>query len=364
MKTFHCDRCDQLVFFENSKCLRCEAALGYRPGTAKLESFDADGENANVRPCANYRQHGVCNWLVDAGQPADALCVSCQLTRTLPDLGVPGNKQRWFRLEIAKRRLLYSLMRLGLPFDPRGGPEAPGLAFDFLASSALPEGQRVHTGHVGGVITIDVAEADGDEREHRRAELGEPYRTVLGHLRHETGHYYWEWLSNDAAWTDSFRAAFGDERQDYAASLARHYQEGPPADWSERHLSAYASCHPWEDWAETWAHYLHMTDVLETAAACGLALEPARLDEPDLSLDPRRVAPGSRFETLIESWYPLTYVLNSLNRGLGQPDAYPFVLSPGAVEKLRFVHGALTQLRARASTLNPALDESRSGDSP
>ena len=114
-----------------------------------------------------------------------------------------------------------------------------------------------------------------------------------------------------------------------------------PADWRDRFVSGYASSHPWEDWAESWAHYLHMTDVLETAAACGVSLRPPRPGDPELRTVPDPVDDeGESFDELMASWFPLTYMLNNLNRGLGQPDAYPFVLSAPGVEKLRFVHDA------------------------
>ena len=195
------------------------------------------------------------------------------------------------------------------------------------------------TGHANGVITINVAEADDAEREKRRHDLGEPYRTLLGHMRHEVGHYYWDRLIARTDRLDAFRALFGDEREDYGQALQRHYAQGPPADWQTRFISAYASAHAWEDWAETWAHYLHMTDTLETAAACGVSIRPRRADEPSMAKVPTSAGtPSGSFDRLIDSWYPLTYVLNNLNRGLGLPDGYPFVLSPPVVDKLRFVH--------------------------
>src|SRR5271157_995720 len=150
-------------------------------------------------------------------------------------------------------------------------------------------------------------------------------------------------LIEDRPLIDDFRERFGDERQDYAQALQQHYDQGPPATWQEQFVSAYASVHPWEDWAETWAHYLHMTDTLETAAACGLILRPRRDDEPTLKSPPPTL-PATRFaafDRLIDDWFPLTYVLNNLNRGMGLPGGYPFVLSPPAVEKLKFVHETL-----------------------
>ena len=235
---------------------------------------------------------------------------------------------------------------LGCPVENKYDDPEHGLAYDFLASPDDPEAPPVLTGHADGVITLNIAEADDVERERRRHDLHEPYRTLLGHFRHEVGHYYWDRLIKDTPRIDLFRERFGDEREDYAQALQRHYQQGAPVDWQERFVSAYASSHPWEDWAETWAHYLHMTDTLETAAACGLSLRPGRTDEPTLKTPPP--APGSRrfasFDRVIESWFPLTYVLNNLNRGMGLPDGYPFVLSRPAVDKLRFVHETLNSV--------------------
>lgn len=200
------------------------------------------------------------------------------------------------------------------------------------------------TGHADGVITINVAEADDLEREGRRQALHEPYRTLLGHMRHESGHYYWDLLIRDRASLETFRALFGTEQRDYGEALKAYHKEGPPADWQARFVSAYASAHPWEDWAETWAHYLHLVDALEMAAACGLSLLPHRPDEPSLAA-PLAVegSPAVPFDPLIDNWFSLTYLLNNLNRGLGLPDGYPFILSIPVLEKLRCVHEVISQ---------------------
>jgi hypothetical protein len=344
LKIFHCAHCDQLVFFENVACTRCGHVLAYLPDLGLVASLEADGADLwrspllaaagrSYRLCRNYREENVCNWAVPA-QDASELCRSCRLTRTLPDLSAPGNREAWYKLEVAKRRLVYSLLGLHLPLQDKTEDSRRGLGFDFLAGV---DGQPVLTGHDNGVITINVAEADDAQREQLRNALHEPYRTVLGHFRHEIGHYYWDRLIRDGPRLTAFRALFGDERQDYAASLQRHYADGASPDWQQRHVSAYASSHPWEDWAETWAHYLHMTDTLETAAACGISLEPRRANEPALEV-PAAPHPAASFERLVTDWFPLTYVLNNLNRGMGLPDAYPFVLSSPALDKLGFVH--------------------------
>jgi hypothetical protein len=226
---------------------------------------------------------------------------------------------------------------------------AQGLAFEFLAdpdpvAAGTPP---VLTGHKDGVITINVAEANDAEREKRRQQMHEPYRTLLGHFRHEVGHYYWDRLIKGTDWITEFRKRFGEEREAYGQALERYYREGPPADWQERFVTAYASAHPWEDWAETWAHYLHMTDTLETVSCCGVRLQPGRSDEPTLrpNLGARDCRPEV-FDQMIESWYALTYVLNNLNPGLGLPDAYPFVLSIPVIAKLRFVHEVVNEVQS------------------
>jgi hypothetical protein len=347
MRLFHCDHCEQPLFFENSRCLNCQHAVAYLPDLSVVGSLEEvehglwrsplqRAEGRMYRLCTNYADNGVCNWAIP--QPdAEALCSSCRLTRIIPDLSVAGHREAWYRLEVAKRRLLYSLMQLQLPIDSRASDPEHGLAFELLAEVAQHGQPPVRTGHDNGVITISVAEADDVEREARRRQLHEPYRTLLGHFRHEIGHYYWDRLIANSNSQAAFVELFGDPEQDYADSLQRHYSEGPPADWQQRYISAYATAHPWEDWAETWAHYLHMIDTLETAAAFGLRLQPRRANDPALQAD-ADLKPGSPFDGMIENWYPLTHVLNSLNRGLGLPDGYPFVLSAKVVEKLRFVH--------------------------
>ena len=352
MQIFRCDHCGSFIFFENSQCTRCGHTLAFLPDRLRMAALQADGDTwhpakphkkdrARYRLCANYQAHDVCNWTVAADDP-NPLCLSCRLTQVIPDLQPPGHLQAWYRMEIAKRRLLYTLIGLGLPIQAREDDPQHGLAFEFLADPPPGEGdgKPVLTGHADGLITINLAEADDAERERRRLRLHEPYRTLLGHFRHEIGHYYWDQLIAGSPRLDAFRERFGDEREDYAAALQRHYEQ-PAADWAQQYISAYASSHPWEDWAETWAHYLHMIDTLETASACGLSLrsEPARaeFEAPQPQHEP--------FDDIIERWFPLTFALNNLNRGLGQADAYPFVLPQAAIDKLRFVHETIVAAR-------------------
>lgn len=344
MKLFLCQSCGLAVYFENTVCERCGSRLGFLPATATLSALK-DNQDGTWQPlggdvtaqrfCANADRE-VCNWLVPASADTP-LCIACALNRTIPDLSDERNQPRWRKLEAAKRRLVYSLLRLDLPIQSKAEGAASGLAFELIADTD-PDAP-VLTGHSGGLITINIAEADDAEREARRSAMGEPYRTLLGHFRHEVGHYYWDRLVRDGGLVDAFRAMFGDESRDYSEALSAHYANGPQPDWQARYVSSYASSHPWEDFSETWAHYLHIVDTLETANAFGLQTRPGIADSDALShiitFDPYSDVP---FAWIVDVWLPLTYAVNSLNRSMGQPDLYPFVLSQPAIEKLEFVH--------------------------
>ncbi|MDO6441651.1 putative zinc-binding metallopeptidase [Marinobacter sp. 2_MG-2023] len=347
MKMFHCGQCASLLYFENSCCTSCGTSLGFAPDVMDLlaiNSKDADTwedvSNGNqYKLCGNYRNQGACNWLLPVSD-THTFCIACRLNRTIPDLSVARNHDLWVRLEREKRRLVYSLLRLGLPCEPRQEDQY-GLAFDFLADqpAMFDERAKVITGHSHGVITLNIAEADPVERERMRSQMAEPYRTVLGHFRHESGHYYWDHLVRPGPWLGRVREVFGDDTRDYKLALDQHYQCGPPANWQNSYISAYASSHPWEDWAETWAHYLHMVDTLETAWQLGLRVNAKRGSEmnsgPGEAFDPYRT---DDFDGLVKLWLPLTLALNSLNRSMGHEHAYPFVLADPVVEKLRLVH--------------------------
>jgi hypothetical protein len=303
---------------------------------AEFIALASEASEQRLRLCQNYEAHDVCNWAI-ASDSAEALCTSCALNEAVPDLEIPEAKQAWARLETAKRRLIYSLIELGLPIDRRT-PENPGLAFSFRSST--PE-EAVFTGHNDGLITINMAEASDPFRERMREQMGEAYRTLLGHFRHEIGHYYWDRLIKGGPRLEQFRALFGDDGSDYAEAQQRHYNSGAPPEWAGQFVSAYASMHPWEDWAETFAHYLHMVDTLETAGAYGLALTPkAASGAPIPNVKTRRLH-FDDFDELISAWFPLTNALNSLNRSMGLADLYPFVLSEPAITKLRFVHDVI-----------------------
>jgi hypothetical protein len=359
MKTFRCDNCGHPLFFENVTCLQCGSSLAFLPDRLALCAIEPAGpeglwkrrsprahDGAHYRLCHNTTAYQACNFAVPADDP-NPLCVSCRQTRVLPDLSVPGNVDRWFQIESAKRRLFFTLARLGLVNVTPPNGERDGPVFEFKAD--LP-GEMVLTGHAEGVITLNVAEADDAERTRRRVEMHEPYRTLLGHLRHESGHYYWDRLIDEGGRVEAFRRVFGDESIDYAQALQRHYASGgQPTGWEQQYVSAYATSHPWEDWAETWAHYLHMVDLLETAASYNTRVQVPGTEsgtESDPVEDPLdRGQPD--FDQLVEQWVPVTLLVNSLNRSLGQGDAYPFALSQPALDKLRFVHDVIQAHRGQ-----------------
>jgi hypothetical protein len=325
MRSFHCQLCGQLVFFENTECLHCGTPLGFAPDRDELVPLAEPG----YRRCTNALLAG-CNWIIPGHDP-NGLCQSCRLTRTRPDDGEASATMAFAAAEAAKRRLLFQLHELALPIVSRAEDPDGGLAFDLLSSRDQP----VCTGHEDGVITLDLSESDDSHRERVRQELGELYRTVLGHLRHEIGHYYWPILVERPGQAEAFRALFGDERADYAQALEEHYRPGSGAVWDDGHVSWYATMHPSEDWAETFAHYLHIRDTLQTADAFGI-----RMSGPGAALlaEANPDADAGGFEPILDQWLPLSYALNAVNRSMGKDDLYPFVLSPAVVEKLSFVH--------------------------
>jgi hypothetical protein len=393
MRLFACDQCQAPIYFENFRCVSCQHPLAFLPDLARMSTLEelpqasteaplapgtdaaasapataekspaTDGASAPepaaaggatpakppvkryralidgrvVRMCQNHVDFAACNWAVPDDDP-EPLCLACRLNDVIPDLSRPGLHEAWRQLEAAKRRLLYSLFQLKLPVEGREDGMEGGLRFAFMAGG---KEQPVFTGHNDGLITINVAEANDPFREKMRAQLGEAYRTVLGHFRHEIGHYYWDRLIKDSAWLPKYRELFGDETEDYTKALERHYKEGAPADWAERYVSQYASMHPWEDWAETWAHYLHIFDTLGTAKAYGLRVTVGKgSPEGETVVNTEQVSIGD-FERLSQDWVPLSLALNSLNRSMGQRDVYPFVLTPMALRKLRFVHDVI-----------------------
>ena len=349
MRLFTCGACGHTVFFENVRCTQCNHILAYLPDARRVAAIEPAQDEPSLfialnsaakgqryRLCANSAEFGVCNWAIPAHDP-NPLCQSCRLNEVIPDLSVGDNLAKWKNLESGKRRLFYALGGLGLPIESRD-ERANGIVFKFMEDGPAT---KVFTGHNDGEITINIAEADDPFREKLRKQLGEGYRTVLGHFRHEIGHYYWDRLVKDTSWIPACRALFGDERVSYEEAVKNHYANPPPSDWPLHYVSSYATMHPWEDWAETWAHYLHMVDTLETARGYGLVIRPKAVDgAPQVALAARTID-FDDFDDLLRGWVPLSVALNSLNRSMGLIDPYPFVLSTDVIEKLRFVHDVI-----------------------
>ncbi len=367
MKLFNCQACGQAIYFENRNCGVCGHALGYLPQAGQLFAVEPAGEAPSsnvwvtlgpkrppVRFCLN-RQQDACNWLIDDAS-AERFCTACRHNRTIPDLDVGDNLTRWRKMEIAKHRLFYTLIALRLPLKNAVDDPAHGLVFDFLAE-APGAATKIFTGHDEGEITINLNEADDAIRERMRTAMHEPYRTLLGHFRHEIGHHFWDILVRDGGPSGSSRledcrAVFGDERADYNAALQSYYANGAPAGWQNSYISAYATAHPWEDFAETWAHYLHIVDTLETATAFGLRIHPRTTSNKalhaDIDFDPHR---AKSMQVLINAWLPLTFAVNSLNRSMGHNDLYPFIVSDPVVTKLQFIHEMIhaSQIKPKAA---------------
>jgi len=338
MRDFPCPNCGQHLAFENSVCLSCGSAVGFSPeemGFLVIAHDGGDGRGGAVdaneyQLCANLHL-AQCNWLVEI-RPVRQLCASCALTRTRPRDGDVAALAAFADAERAKRRLVAELYELKLPVVGRDRDPQYGLAFDLLSSTDHP----VVTGHENGIITVDLAEGDDVHREQMRVNMDEPYRTLLGHFRHEIGHYYfYRLVESYPDYLASFNRLFGDPDADYQAAIGLHYQQGPPAGWDQRYVSAYATMHPAEDWAETFAHYLHIRSTLDTAAAFGLA--------PATGTYQRKVLGPSAFDTIIEMWLPLAWSLNMVNRSMGKRDLYPFLLPTTVLEKMRLVHELLDE---------------------
>ena len=348
MKLFKCSHCGQLLYFENTTCEKCKYPLGFETNKSKLLALVKkeddtytlynDSKSDHYTYCVNH-EHDVCNWLVPQNSDTP-FCTACTLNHTIPNLSKPEYVERWKAIELAKHRLIFSLLQMKLPVLSKIVSPEKGLSFDFVADESKDSSQRVLTGHENGLITLNIAEADDIEREMTRRAMDELYRTVLGHFRHEVGHYYWDRLIDGTEHLEEFREVFGDDRQDYGEALKKHYDQGPPADWNQHYISAYATSHPWEDWAETWAHYLHIMDTLQTASAFGLSIKPEvarKADhlEVELTEDPYQI---SDFTTIMNMWLPLTFTMNSLNRSMGLHDPYPFIIYPEVIKKMAFIH--------------------------
>ncbi|MBY6707291.1 putative zinc-binding metallopeptidase [Rhodococcus sp. BP-241] len=331
MRVFFCRKCGQQLSFENSICLSCDSRLGFHLPSRSMQVLDDDlsvvVDGTTWRRCANIRL-AQCNWLVDATD-GDTLCLSCALTRTRPADSDQEAIAEFASAETAKRRVVLELDELHLPIIGRDENPEGGLAFDLLSSA----NRNVITGHANGLITLDLAESDDVHREQLRVSMDEPYRTLVGHFRHEIGHFYQMVLIGSGEHRARFEELFGNPDDDYQAALDRHYSEGAPDGWKKNYVSSYATMHPAEDWAETFAHYLHIRDTLDTAAAYAFAPAGSTFEAP--------LAGDVGFSRIIDWWLPLTWALNQLNRSMGHQDLYPFVLPAKVLEKMRFVHSVI-----------------------
>ncbi len=347
MKIFECGNCSHPLYFENDSCEKCGHLSGYYDASLTMLTFDpaasilsADRDGNEYKYCQN-KEFGVCNWLIPASDE-NHFCNACELNRTIPNLSDGENFQKWQKLEGAKHRLIYQLQRLGLAIPPQENNPEIGLCFDFISKQNDPQ---IMTGHADGVITILLSEADSVLREQMRKQMFEPYRTLIGHFRHEVGHYFWDRLvaTNQHVQNDS-RGLFGNEQADYGESLKTHYRNGSPANWQSNFISQYATSHPWEDWAETWAHYLHIMDMTETAYYFGMSVAPILKDKSlrgSVDFDPYQI---KGFNSIYKGWAPLSFAINSLNRSMGIPDAYPFIVSSAVVDKMKFIHQLIYRL--------------------
>lgn len=355
MKFYAC-ACNARLFFENSICTTCSREVGWCPCCRAIRAVEPIGDGqyrcatencgALLKKCANYAEYAVCNRFIEAEALA-GLCNCCRLNDTIPDLSVEGNREKWAGIEVAKRRLLYILDELNIPYGTTEDGFEPPLSFDFKADviptgavyRTMGKGERVFTGHANGKITINIKEADDAEREKLRVDLGEAQRTLIGHFRHEIGHYFWELLVPDRH-LDAFITLFGNhESPTYQDALKRHYDNGAPDDWHLSYISAYATMHPWEDWAECFAFYLDMASVLETASNVGLM---GSVDWRD-------------FQTMLDRFRGLGVVVNEINRTMGLTDLVPEVITPPVEAKLRMIHRVVRRApEADPVTASPA----------
>ncbi|MDI7775168.1 putative zinc-binding metallopeptidase [Asticcacaulis sp. EMRT-3] len=353
MRLFRCDHCGNPIHFDNRVCLNCGFRLGFVPEALGLYAVTADPRVAErwrrvdepqfvYRFCANAAWD-ICNWLVPEDEPEN-FCQACRHNGLVPDPNTELGLKRWRRIAEAQRHLFYSFLRWNLPHPTRREDPQGGLLFDLKNDEITPDGacKPAVIGHDEGHIVIRNAEADDLTREQQRELMNEPYRTLLGHFRHETGHFIWNKLVRDQNKLDSFRAIFGDERDDYAEALERHYHEGPPPGWGDHYISFYATTHPWEDFAECFAHVLHIVDSLETAHIYGIALAPMAHTElaAQAGFDPYTVLD---FDRIAEVWIPLSLALNSIHHSMGERDLYPFILTPAIQAKLKYVHSLITR---------------------
>ncbi|PWQ98240.1 zinc-binding metallopeptidase family protein [Leucothrix pacifica] len=373
MKTFKCTCEDQqILFFESNHCVACNRTVGLDDWFDKVEPYDldettghyykADKPEVHFQKCDNNAKYQVCNGMVnlntyDGDEGDEVLCAGCQFNETIPDLTVVEHIPLWKKMETAKRRAIYTLKAFSLPVRNLSEDPKNGLSFSFTTdrdvtdhfASRLEDKEPVLTGHSFGHITINLAEANEVARSHTKLAMGERYRTLLGHFRHELGHYYFDQLIFGSPEKHELcKHYFGDDQLSYQDALDRHYKEGAPANWSENFISQYATMHAYEDWAETWAHYMHIMDTLETAKNFSItgstssnSVETEDVDDLSLPQDAYFFSGQTSITTILETWIDFSVILNSLNRSMGLNDAYPFILTKPVRAKLSFIHHAI-----------------------
>ncbi len=339
MQTFNC-QCGNTLFFDSNFCVNCKRDTVTCPHCANVTPVEETPSGALqcgntacgalLRRCSNDLQYDACNRALDAND-VNALCSYCRLNSVVPDLSRNENVTLWRKLEAAKHRVLWVVERLGFPVSGNNALQ-PNLTFEFKSD----ENGKVSTGHADGCITISLREADSVEREKTRVEFQEPKRTLVGHFRHELGHYYWDLLVRDFRVEES-RRLFGDERNPtYADSQKRYYQQGPAKNWQQSYVSGYASMHPWEDFAETFQAYLDMATILSTTEHFGLV-----------------TTSYENFDSMLAAYSRVGIIANELNRDMGLLDLVPQIFNDFVVEKLRFIH----QLPVKTEKVTPALTQ-------
>jgi hypothetical protein len=349
VRAFACPVCNAFTPFDSDGCAECGTTLGFHLATKSMLPITDGVVALDGRQWVRCTQHETlaCNWLAPAEQTAfeRGRCLAHSLIRREPDADDTLAREKLVPTAAALRRLVYQLHDIGLPIDPFWRQDG-GLAFDLLSSYTT--GERVIIGHAGGVITIDLVESLDDYRESLRVRLGEPYRTMLGHFRHEVGHYYQHVLVETGfgakEYLDECRTLFGDERASYKDAIARHYEFGPPAGWSETFISEYATMHPWEDFAECFAHYLHIADTIDTSREAGMVLHA------DLVrfAAPRDIVPLESYddvpiERMLFDWRWMSLFFNRVNTAMGKNPLYPFEIPRAVAGKLGFIHRVIRE---------------------
>ena len=374
MKTFKCSCKDhQILFFESNECDACSRTVGLDGNFDKVEPYDLDEKSGEYfkkaqpeirfQKCDNNAEYEACNGMVNLNNfspssiEGEVLCFGCRFNETIPNLNVVEHIPLWKKMETAKRRALYTLKALSLPLQNINQDPDGGLSFDFTTDrdvndhfiTKLKNSKTVFTGHDSGHITINLAEANDVARSQTKLAMGERYRTLLGHFRHELGHYYFDKLIAGSPEKHALcKKYFGDDELDYQEALDKHYKNGSPENWSEEFISQYATMHPYEDWAETWAHYMHIMDTLETAknfsitgSTPGNSADAEEVEDLNLPQGASLFSAQTSITSVLDTWIDFAVILNSLNRSMGMSDAYPFILTKPVRTKLSFIHYAI-----------------------